>query len=105
MCDGCIHLPVRASRFSPGACVHPPAIGARSCWCAVGESGEGGEKKREGRRERRAEKGGRGEEKRKRRREKREERRERKRGRNGERGVREHCEGTVVYPSYSPMLA
>ena len=83
MCDGCIHLPVRASRFSPGACVHPPAIGARSCWGAVGESGEGGEKKREERRERKAEKGGRGrgEE------EEREERRERKRGRNGEREV------------------
>ena len=72
MCDGCIHLPVRASRFSPGACVHPPAIGARSCWCAVGESGEGGEKKRE-------------------------ERRERKRGRNGEREV----SGSIVQVQYS----
>ena len=87
MCDGSVHLPVRASGFLPGTCVHPPAIGARNCCGALGERGEGGE----------------GEEKRKRR-EGREKRKEGE-GRNGERGVREHCTGIVVYPSYSLMLA
>ena len=86
MCDGSVHLPVRASGFLPGTCEHPPAIGARNCCGASGERGEGERGRRRGREER-------------------EERRERKRGRNRERGVREHCTGTVVYPSYSLMLA
>ena len=87
MCDRSVHLPVRASGFLPGTCVHPPAIGARNCCGALGERGEGGER----------------EEKRKRR-EGREKRKEGE-GRNRERGVREHFAGTVVYPSYSLMLA
>ena len=87
MCDRSVHLPVRASGFLPGTCVHPPAIGARNCCGALGERREGGE----------------GEEKRKRR-EGREKRKEGE-GRNGERGVREHCTGIVAYPSYSLMLA
>ena len=68
MCDGSIHLPVRASGFLPGTCVHPPAIGARNCCGALGERGEGGEgeekrKRREGREKR---KEGRGEKQRER---------------------------------------
>ena len=87
MCDGSVHLPVRASGFLPGTCVHPPAIGARNCCGALGERREGERERRRGREER-------------------EERRERRgEGRNRERGVREHFAGTVVYPSYSLMLA
>ena len=52
MCDGSVHLPVRASGFLPGTCVHPPAIGARNCCGALGERREGERERRRGREER-----------------------------------------------------